>query len=59
MTSSNTATPPSRPRLSKPPRPSPPPDRFHLLIDCVTEDAQRRLYDQLKSQGFSCRVLIL
>jgi len=53
MSPSRTPGPPSAAR--KPP----PPDRFHLLIDCRTEQDQRRLFEQLKSQGFACRVLVL
>jgi hypothetical protein len=54
MTPSTPTTP--APKL-RPPKPTQ--DRFHLLIDCRTEQDQRRLYGQLKSQGFSCRVLVL
>ena len=56
MTTPSHPTPPPAP---KPPRPHTPADRFHLLVDCRAEEAQRRLYESLKSQGFPCRVLTL
>jgi len=31
---------------------------FRLLVDCETEENQRKLYDQLRTQGFDCRVLV-
>jgi hypothetical protein len=49
---------PTQPVLEpKPPKPFK--DRFHLLVDCRTEQNQRQLYEELKSQGFTARVLTL
>ena len=41
------------------PRPSQPTDAYHVLVQCVDERQQRRVYEQLKAQGLRCRVLTL
>jgi hypothetical protein len=48
--------PMSPPALKKP---KPPKDRFQLLVECRDEAEQRRLYEWLKAQGYSCRVLVM
>ena len=35
------------------------PDILQIIVQCKTEEAQRELYERLKKEGFSCRVLTL
>lgn len=35
------------------------PETWQLLVDCRDEEDQRQLYEQLKRQGYHCRVLTL
>ncbi len=34
-------------------------ERFQVLVDCGDETAQRRVYERLTAEGWSCRVLVL
>jgi hypothetical protein len=32
---------------------------YHVLVECVDEREQRRVYEELKAKGLKCRVLTL
>jgi hypothetical protein len=60
--------PPSKHASKKKPRPPGPvtqrsekivSEAYHLFVDCRTEAQQRKLYEQLTAEGWSCRVLTL
>lgn len=39
--------------------PNPWPARFHLWVDCQTEENQQALYERLQAEGYNCRVLTM
>lgn len=50
-----------QPKSKRPPAPrsDKTTDAYHVLVQCVDERQQRRVYEQLKAQGLRCRVLTL